>query len=351
MLERRESVLHVCGLFHVVNGARTVGNEEYPPHVQAKVNRNTDFVGCIKLMISRGARVNAKDFAGHTPLHLCTGLFSNSLSLEIARVLLENGADPNARNRFGATPLFEASQNCKIKAIELLFEFGAKAGVVDNDGMHLLKIASVFQDVSTIFARAEAKRIREMNGAEKLAGLYRACELCKSDKESKRCTGCFIVFYCSVECQKEDWSKHKVACKKSRKAYRSVNLTDNGVSLQLNHASRKMDRVKPMVQLKPGTKIHFLVKVQIPLNQHVEYYKWSKMESGPKPEKGPLMVYNEDRSIVGYVSPSQNIYNDLFKAVFEHGVSEGVKAFFYATYDDKNGLKINVDQIQKPESW
>ncbi len=38
------------------------------------------------------------------------------------------------------------------------------------------------------------------------------------------------------------------------------------------------------------------------------------MESGPKPEKGPLMVYNEDRSIVGYVSPSQNIYNDLFKA-------------------------------------
>ncbi len=86
-------------------------------------------------------------------------------------------------------------QNCKIKAIELLFEFGAKAGVVDNDGMHLLKIASVFQDVSTIFARAEAKRIREMNGAEKLAGLYRACELCKSDKESKRCTGIRTVHF------------------------------------------------------------------------------------------------------------------------------------------------------------
>ena len=37
--------------------------------------------------------------------------------------------------------------------------------------------------------------------------------------------------------------------------------------------------------------------------------------------------------------------------VFENGVSEGVKAFFYATYDDKNGLKINIEQIQKPESW
>ncbi len=39
----------------------------------------SDFVGCIKLMIARGARVNAKDFAGHTPLHLCTGLYCNRL--------------------------------------------------------------------------------------------------------------------------------------------------------------------------------------------------------------------------------------------------------------------------------
>ncbi len=37
--------------------------------------------------------------------------------------------------------------------------------------------------------------------------------------------------------------------------------------------------------------------------------------------------------------------------VFENGVSEGVKAFFNATYNVKNGLKINVEQVQKPESW
>ena len=37
------------------------------------------------------------------------------------------------------------------------------------------------------------------------------------------------------------------------------------------------------------------------------------MDSAPKPKKGFLMVYNEDKSIGGYVSPSEAIYDDLFK--------------------------------------
>jgi hypothetical protein len=28
-------------------------------------------------MIKKGARVNAKDMAGHTPLHHCTGIYAN----------------------------------------------------------------------------------------------------------------------------------------------------------------------------------------------------------------------------------------------------------------------------------
>ena len=55
--------------------------------------------------------------------------------------------------------------------------------------MHLLKLASLFQDVATIFARAEAKRIRATNVAEKLAGVFQACGFCNTDSDSKRCTG------------------------------------------------------------------------------------------------------------------------------------------------------------------
>ena len=28
----------------------------------------------------------------------------------------------------------------------------------------------------------------------------------------KRCTRCILSFYCSVKCQRENWSEHKVAC-------------------------------------------------------------------------------------------------------------------------------------------
>jgi hypothetical protein len=37
----------------------------------------SDFLGCAQLMITRGARVNARDMAGHTPLHLSTGIYAN----------------------------------------------------------------------------------------------------------------------------------------------------------------------------------------------------------------------------------------------------------------------------------
>ena len=46
------------------------------------------------------ARVEAKDVAGHTPLHHCTTLLANDLTLDIAKVLLKEGnANINAVNR------------------------------------------------------------------------------------------------------------------------------------------------------------------------------------------------------------------------------------------------------------
>lgn len=39
------------------------------------------------------------------------------------------------------------------------------------------------------------------------------CKTCKtSNMKLKRCTGCKIVNYCSIECQKKDWPIHKTIC-------------------------------------------------------------------------------------------------------------------------------------------
>jgi ankyrin repeat protein len=45
-------------------------------------------------------------------------------TMAMARLLLDWGADPNARTRFGGVPLFDCVRDKKIEFVELLLEFG-----------------------------------------------------------------------------------------------------------------------------------------------------------------------------------------------------------------------------------
>ena len=42
-----------------------------------------------------------------------------------------------------------------------------------------------------------------------------SCNRCNKDT-TKKCAGCKSVHYCSRECQKQDWAKHKKFCKKHK---------------------------------------------------------------------------------------------------------------------------------------
>jgi hypothetical protein len=67
---------------------------------------------------------------------------------------------------------------------------------------------------------------------------------------------------------------------------------------------------------KPGSTTNFLVKVQPQLIEYEAYYKWKTERSarGNRPQKLGLSVYNQNRSIVGLVLPSEENYDDLFEA-------------------------------------
>ena len=54
------------------------------------------------------------------------------------------------------------------------------------------------------------------------------CTICEKTTNLKLCSICTLTFYCSIECQKQDWSKHKKFCKKanSDRKYSDKNSKD-----------------------------------------------------------------------------------------------------------------------------
>ena len=85
--------------------------------------------------------VRARDaYDKSTPLHLA----SIRGSVEVARVLIEHGADPTAQNEDGLTPLHEASKWGRMKVIRLLLKHGAELTTQDNDRSTPLHEASIW---------------------------------------------------------------------------------------------------------------------------------------------------------------------------------------------------------------
>jgi uncharacterized protein len=60
----------------------------------------------------------------------------------IVRMLLENGADPNAVQTGGFTPLHSAAQNGDKDIARLLLDYGANASAITDDGQTPLDLAS-----------------------------------------------------------------------------------------------------------------------------------------------------------------------------------------------------------------
>lgn len=73
---------------------------------------------CVKNLLNLDVEVGARDELGNTALHLCAKHNWDEEGPKIARFLIERGADVNAKNNEGKTPLDEA-KNCQI-AIQLL---------------------------------------------------------------------------------------------------------------------------------------------------------------------------------------------------------------------------------------
>ena len=102
-------------------------------------------------LLANGADVNAKDRDGNTPLHWA----ARSESTDGAKLLLARGALVDARNSFGDTPLLNAVYFGRKDVVELLLANKADINAVDRGGLSPLGMA-------TLQAKTEDPRKRSL---------------------------------------------------------------------------------------------------------------------------------------------------------------------------------------------
>ena len=97
----------------------------------------------LEALVARGADVNiaSNNSMRVCPLHSAVAHHNFAVSLQIADVLLKHGADVNASQSGGWTPLHEAASRGDNDMVKLLIQYGADKQVRNEDGITPLDMA------------------------------------------------------------------------------------------------------------------------------------------------------------------------------------------------------------------
>ena len=138
-------VLVGCGPSMSIHDAAKDGNiEVVKQHLAAGADVELKCVNCgdtilghavsgghieiVELLVSKGADLNAKDMIGMTPLHYV----ASGGHKEIVELLIANGADVNAKDEYGLTPLHNAADKGRKEVADLLIAKGANVNAVGD---------------------------------------------------------------------------------------------------------------------------------------------------------------------------------------------------------------------------
>jgi len=343
LVNKRETMFNIGAVFHVIDGARILLSDSAEDlefrriisYTRNKINVKNHHMKVLKKLISLGVDVNSKDFAGYTPLHFCVSLYGNEVCFRMARLLLESGADVDSQNRFGTSPLLESYLKKRPDLFNLFLKYGANPFLKDHMGkcpQDYFKKNSKFTAFVEAVNNNEATKVEENDLEAGDEASQNKCELChKSKRNLKRCTGCYMVWYCGNKCQARGWEGHKVECKKFFEEYKMVRITDQKHTIFPYF-------LYPTEIVNLPEKSHFVVRVQI-----------DKEHPGH-----PLLVFNDDRSLYGHLSKNGN--ENVYEVLKRIGRPKGYFRAILKTRERKNSknvieLKINPSRRQIVEHW
>ena len=134
----------------------------------------------VESLLDKGANVNAKDGYGRTPLHYAAWYGH----LDIVKLLLDRGADVNAKGNAGETPLHLAAAWDHPDIVKLLLDRGADVNAKNRDGKTPLDLAreNKYWDIVNFLEKAveNAENILET----KISGTSVMATVVKSEGES-----------------------------------------------------------------------------------------------------------------------------------------------------------------------
>eukprot|EP00539_Tryblionella_compressa_P009458 CAMPEP_0178783456 /NCGR_PEP_ID=MMETSP0745-20121128/3697_1 /TAXON_ID=913974 /ORGANISM="Nitzschia punctata, Strain CCMP561" /LENGTH=198 /DNA_ID=CAMNT_0020440973 /DNA_START=9 /DNA_END=605 /DNA_ORIENTATION=- len=191
-----------------------------------------------------------------------------------------------------------------------------------------------FSAVANLVNRAAARQRRQ-----ELKSAQRTCSNCgKSEGVTLSCCSrCKSVYFCSKECQREQWPIHKKVCNElaesQEKGVVVPKPTEGGFETIFNLRS------------SPGAAGSGYRK---PSNVQVGEKFYIKVQGGGP--QMPLMIYDKSRECSFSVSPNSPGFEELRKAVNAEPTWQGRKTFVMASFDSK-GVCTVYPSITSMKKW
>ena len=194
--------------------------------------------------------------------------------------------------------------------------------------------------------------------------LDRECTLCGIFGKQKLCSRCKLVRYCSNDCQKEDWKRHRSECTDPSK-------------LQLNECDYlEIDPSKSTMELDGNVMCTFSCSESSAKGSHMtqdDIAKWDNTTVGEfkvwkvqVPMQAGLntsgiMIYTKNKENLIHVVPEMlqngvDGYRKLYKLVKEKGddggyCMGGLKVFVYGVLTVDKKLQLNVEKVVPLQPW